>query len=81
MTEQQDKEAREVIERCNSWRIQLELVFDQGDEINDKHPGDTAKDFSMRALYRVRPELDKLLKTSQFTEYSIKVLPEPCVKL
>lgn len=61
--------------------VDCELTFDiDPEDVKDKYPGDTAKDFSMRALYRAKEDLNELLKNSKFKHYHIKVLPNPCIE-
>ena len=70
---------KQALRNCNRWRMEIELTFDQlPEDVKDRQPSDTAKDFSDRALYRVKKDLDALLKNSQFAHYHIKVLPNGC---
>ena len=69
---------------CNRWRMVVELTFDIEDgELDEKYPGDVLKDFSHRAMSKVRPELEGLLSNpnAKFKHYHIEKTPEPCVEL
>jgi len=81
MTDEQDQKEREALDRCNRWRMDVELTFDMlPEDIEDKYPGDTAKDFADRAYARIRPALNALIQNSEFKHYHIKVTPNPCIE-
>lgn len=65
---------------ANRWRIVVELTWDiKPEDVEEKHPGDAEVDFGRRALARVRPDMNKLLETSEFAHYHIIEMPKRCV--
>lgn len=61
------------------WELVLELTFEvKPEDIEKRFEGDTEKDFSSRALERIRPDLNDFiyLNEGQFAHYHIISMPK-----
>ena len=59
------------------WAIKVELTYDiSPGDIKFRYEGDTETDYANRSLERVRPDLEKLLRESQFAHYHISEMPK-----
>ena len=65
----------------NRWRIVVELTWDVlPEDVQERFEGDAPVDFAARALERVRPAMDELLRSedSDFAHYHILEQPTRC---
>lgn len=71
----------------NRWRVVVELTWDVlPEDLEEKAPGDTEADFGQRALARVRPKLESILRhgdprvADKFAHFHILKPPHRCTE-